>query len=668
MPVPESIECVAQAARDKLNQWAREYYVQDNPSVPDATYDKLYRNLVELENRYPELKTPDSPTNRVGAPPLEVFEPFPHYKPCLSLENAMNEDETKAFTKRVRDSLPEGSKVEYVAELKMDGLSVEIEYRGGILVRGGTRGDGFTGEDVTENIRTIRNIPLKVAIAKDFIIRGEVVMEKADFEELNRLKTEAGEKPYSNPRNAAAGALRQLDSRETAKRRLKGYFYYLDFLDSTPQPVAHTVVRSFLGAMGFSLPEAITCYTDEEVLDAFRTFQDQRTSFPYDIDGVVVKLNYTQHQEALGATGHHPKWAVAAKFDPEQAKTTLNSITWQVGRQGAITPVGELEPVTVGGVVIRRATLHNFDQVMAKNIRIGGEVLVRRAGDVIPEIVGMASATEVGEIPLLPAACPSCGGEIVRAPEEANHYCINSACPDQLQGYLEHFVERESMDMEGIGSEIIALLLKEGKIKNAPDLYLLAEGDLKDLPGFKSKLIKKVLGTIEGSKKPSFAKFIRALGIKFVGRRLARTLAGQFKSIEDFASISAGRPEVLTAIEGVREKKAATISAYWRAEANREALARLLKYGVEPQYEEAVVEKDDFWDGKTVVLTGDMGISRNELENWLRTKGAKPTGSVSKKTDYVVVGEAAGSKLQKAKELGVRVIEKEEFMAMYEAA
>ncbi len=654
---------IAYDLREKLENASFAYYVLDDPIMDDAQYDKLFRDLQALEEKYPDVKTPDSITHRVGAPPLKAFKPFVHTKPMLSLENAMDEKERAAFLQRIREALSVDT--DYVAEPKMDGLGLELVYEGGFLIGAGTRGDGAVGEDVTENARTIRNIPLRISDPRRIAVRGEVVMEKVAFEKLNAQKIAAGEKPYLNPRNAAAGALRQLDSRETAKRPLKFLAYYLDFDPDLDTVKTYWEGRKTLSYMGFQVSKAFSLFP-EEIERAFEYFRDNRGTLPFEIDGVVLKVNSVKHQNRIGATMHHPRWAIACKFDPEEAITTLKSITYQVGRTGAITPVAELEPVGVGGVVVSRATLHNADQIKAKGLRIGGKCVVRRAGEVVPEFVRMHTETEVGETPVFPTNCPSCGSELVKDPDAADHFCVNPNCPAQLEAYLQHFVSRDAMDMEGVGKETIKLLIDTKFVNKAADLFNLSVPLVLTLPGFQIKSAHNLVDAIQGAKRPSFDKFLYALGIKFCGRRMSRALADSFKSIGEFIITAREEPEKLIGIETIGEKKAAAISAYWKDKRNWENYTALLDVGVDPVYKEKIATPaNGFWTGKTVVLTGELGMPRGEIEEWLRRQGAKPTGSVSKKTDLVIAGEAAGSKLTKAEGLGIQIMTKEEFLPLF---
>ena len=658
---------IAYDLREKLEKASYAYYVLDDPIMDDAEYDRLFRDLRQLEKEHPELWTPDSPTNRIGAPPLEAFKPFPHETPMLSLENAMNEEERMAFLKKTAEAIPVTQQIVYVAEPKMDGLSLELVYEEGLLLRAGTRGDGIVGEDVTENARTIRNIPLRISDPRHITVRGEVVMERAVFEKLNAQKIGAGEKPYANPRNAAAGALRQLDSRETAKRPLKFYAYYLAIDPDYGTIKTYMESREKLEDFGFDLP-AEFLLLPKEIERIFGHFRDNRTALPFEIDGVVLKVNSFEYQNRLGSTGHHPRWAIACKFDPEEAVTALKSITYQVGRTGAITPVAELEPVGVGGVLVRRATLHNEDQMKAKRIRIGDKCIVRRAGEVIPEVVRMFNDLAVGEYPVFPTTCPSCGEPLCRAPGEADWYCPNHSCPAQLQAALEHFVSRDAMDIEGLGGKTIKLLIEQGLIKSAADLFKLTVADILPLDGFQLKSANNLIDSIQAAKNPPAHKLLYALGVPHCGRRLSRALMEAIPTIDEFISIAQHTPEKLIGIETIAIQKAGAINHYWRQSRNLESYQRLLAVGVTPVYEaKKEVSSDGFWSGKTVVLTGNMGVPRTEIEEWLRRQGAKPTGSVSKKTDLVIAGEAAGSKLTKAEGLGIHIMGKEEFLGMYSA-
>uniref|UniRef100_A0A832A788 DNA ligase n=1 Tax=Desulfacinum infernum TaxID=35837 RepID=A0A832A788_9BACT len=648
------------------------YYALDDPEITDAEYDELFRELQALEKAYPEFASPDSPTARVGFPPLEAFETFEHPVPMLSLENAMDEGEMVEFHQRVQKLLGVTEPIVYTAEPKMDGLAVEILYENGRLVRAGTRGDGYRGEDVTPNVKTIRAIPWSLyahpeapPIPSVLTVRCEVYMNRQDFHALNRQREADGEPVFANPRNAAAGSLRQLDSSITARRPLKAYCYGVGVLEGPAFQTQWDILNA-MKRWGLPVnPLSRLCDGLAAALDYYRDLEARRADLPYEVDGVVYKVNRLDWQERLGEKTRSPRWAIAYKFPAHQAQTRLRDIQVQVGRTGVLTPVAHLEPVPLAGVVIRRATLHNMDEIARKDIRIGDHVVVQRAGDVIPEVVRpLVEKRDGTERPFtMPAQCPACGGPVVRLTGEAVHRCMNRNCPAQIEGALRHFAGREAMNIEGLGKQIIHLLVERGMVTTPADLYRLTEADLLKLPGFAEKSAQNLIQAIHKTRRPELASFLYALGIPLVGTYLATVLADRFGSFE---ALRAARYEDLIAVEGVGDKVAESIRRYFENEDNEKLIRDLFEAGVRPK--EATAGKtpqaaDEFWKGKTVVLTGTLSsMTREEATERLRQAGARVSSSVSAKTDVLVVGEKPGSKLQKARALGVAVMDEEAFL------
>ncbi len=656
--------------KQKIRYHNYRYYALDDPEVSDAEYDLLMRELAALEAAHPELLTPDSPTQRVGFPPLDKFQPFEHTVPMLSLENAMTELEVLEFDGRVRKLLGYSGEVPYVAEPKMDGLAIEVLYREGELLRAGTRGDGYTGEDVTPNVKTIRAIPWRLVQPEDgsplptfLAVRGEVYMDRKDFAALNARREEAGEPVFANPRNAAAGSIRQLDSTITAGRPLKAFFYGVGSIEGA---VFETQWELLLRLRGWGLPvnpKSKLCSGIGEAVEFFRSFASLRHELPYETDGVVMKVNRLDWQSALGEKSRSPRWAIAYKFSPEQAETRIMDILVQVGRTGVLTPVAVLDPVTVGGVVVQRATLHNEDEIRRKDIRIGDKVLVQRAGDVIPEVVEVLADRRSGgeQVFEMPSSCPSCGSEVIRPEGESAHRCMNRTCPDQVKAAIAHFTSRDGLDIEGLGRKIAALLIGAGLVQSAADLYRLRAEDLEPLPGLGARSAANLVAAIESSKEAKLSDFIFALGIQHVGSHLAQVLADHFGTLEGLRRASR---EELEAVAGVGGEVAAAISEYFNDETNGRMVDELLRLGVRPTHSAAPPRvEDDFWTGKTVVFTGTLeAMTRQEAGMAVSALGAKVAGSVSRNTGVVVAGRDAGSKLEKARALGVMVMDEGEFL------
>jgi len=661
MNIPQKIEQQAAQLRETLNEHNYYYYVLDDPRLPDSEYDRLMRELQTLEAQYPKLMTADSPTQRVGAAPLSAFAEVVHTRPMLSLNNAFEADELDDFDKRVRERL-EVEKIEYVAELKLDGLAVSLRYENGLLVKAATRGDGSRGEDVTQNVKTIEAIPLRLR-GEDYPpvleVRGEVFMPKSGFEKLNRQQTAKGEKTFANPRNAAAGSLRQLDSRITARRPLTFLSYAVGVVEGAELPGSHYEILQRLQVWGF--PISVQMQVVQGVQGCLEYYQDimtQREALPFDIDGVVYKVNRLDQQETLGFVSRAPRWAIAHKFPAQEALTQLLEIDVQVGRTGALTPVARLAPINVGGVTVTNATLHNQDEIDRKDVRVGDTVIVRRAGDVIPEVVRVLpeKRPENSQPFVLPEHCPVCGSDVTRVEDEAVARCTGGLfCPAQRKEALQHFASRRAMEIEGLGEKRVEQLIADELVKNLADIYTLSHEQWAGLEGMGKKSADKMMTAIEKSKSTTLARFLYALGIREVGESTARLLAQQFGDLEKL--MSATRRE-LKKIPDIGPVAAKSIVTFFQQPHNREVIQRLQELGVHWPQNESPVATAQTLSGKTFVLTGTLsGMTRDDAKARLQALGAKVSNSVSKKTDYVVAGEKAGSKLEKARTLGINVID-----------
>ncbi|KAA0001416.1 MAG: NAD-dependent DNA ligase LigA [Thermoplasmata archaeon] len=638
------------------------YYVLNKPEISDEEYDKLMDELRQLEEQFPEFITPDSPTQRVGAPPAKEFKAVKHVKPMLSLDAVHKEEDLRAFDRRIKKELAVET-VEYVAEPKLDGLSVELIYEDGRYVRGSTRGDGINGEDVTENIKTIRAVPLilrgeEMAIPRMLAVRGEVIMHIKDFEEFNKELIQRGEEPLANPRNAAAGSLRRLDPRETAERPLDIFFYEIMHYEADGIKIeTHWEALQALKKWGLKInPYAKLCKSIDEAIEYHHKMEEKRENLDYEIDGVVIKVNRLDYQEKLGAKTRSPRWALAYKFPPRKEETQILDIVVGVGRTGTLTPVALLKPVDVKGVTVSRATLHNEDYIREKDIRIGDWVKVARAGDVIPEVMDVIKERRTGKEKefRMPNRCPVCGSHVVK--EGAYYRCTGGlSCPAQLKRSIEHFASKNAMDIEGLGGKTVELFVEKGLIKKISDIYRLKKRDLLHLPRFAEKSAKNLIEAIEKSKNKGLARFIYALGIPNVGEHTARLLAEKFKSID--ALMNATEAELL-AIKEIGPETASSIVNFFREERNRKEIEELKKLGVKMEYEE---EKGKL-KGKVFVFTGALkDFSREEAKELVESQGGIVASSVSRNVDYVVVGEKPGSKYEKAKELGLKIINEEEF-------
>ena len=667
--VPREAQARAEKLRRAIERHNRLYYNEAAPEISDAEYDRLFQELVKLEAEHPGLQSPDSPTQRVGAAPSDSFAEVTHRVPMLSLANAFEDEDVAAFDRRCREGLGVEA-VEYACELKFDGLAVTLAYEDGVFVQGATRGDGATGEDVTANLRTVRSIPLRLESGKPprlIEVRGEVMMLRRDFEAINRRAAERGEKAFVNPRNAAAGGLRQLDPRLTAQRRLSFFAYGIGAVAGFVPPATHARLLDELAAMGFPVAkDRRTAKGAAELIEFYRAVGEKRAKLAYDIDGVVYKVNRIADQERLGFVSRAPRWAIAHKFPAEEATTELADIEVQVGRTGALTPVARLAPVFVGGTTIVNATLHNEDEVRRKDVWRRDTVVVRRAGDVIPEVARVAKPgpREKRDWFEMPVKCPECGSAVARLEDGAVARCTGGLiCPAQRKQALLHFAQRRAMDIEGLGDRLVEQLVDAGLVRTPADLYRLGLAKLAALDRMADKSAANVVAAVEKSKDTTLARFIYALGIRNVGEVTARDLARHFGSLDPIMDASA---EELQETPDVGPVVAESIAAFMRERHNREVIEQLRAVGVRWKEGERVrPPQAGPFAGKIVVLTGTLGtMTREEAKERIEAGGGKVTGSVSKKTDYVVAGADAGSKLDKAQELGVRVLDEGEFRAM----
>jgi len=636
------------------------YYVLDNPNISDAQYDRLLRELQDLEQKFPELHNPDSPTQRVGGIPLKGFGSVRHSVPLISLANAFGPEDLRDFDRRVQEIV---GQVEYVLELKIDGLTVALTYIDGFLTTGATRGDGVTGEDITQNLKTLHTVPLRLRkIISRLEVRGEAYMPKASFAKLNQEREENGEPTFANPRNAAAGSLRQLDPKVTAARNLKVFSYniiYQEGASVTDQIEALELLKQ----QGFLVnANSRLCHNIEEVIEACLDWGDKRHDLPYEIDGIVVKVNSFLAQEELGATAKSPRWAIAYKFPAQQEETIIEDIVVRVGRTGVLTPTAVLKPVKVAGSTVSRATLHNLDMIREKDVRIGDHVLIQKAGDVIPEVVEVLLQKRTGlerEF-VMPTVCPECQAEVIRYENEAAHRCTGISCPAKQREGVIHFVSREAMNIEGLGPAVVAQLLEAGLIHSAADLYCLKYEDLVKLERMGNKSAENLLAAINASKQRGLAPLIFAFGIRHVGARTGKLLAEHFKSMQ---ALSQAEVDELLQIGEVGPAMAQSIAAFFRQEQSREFVRKLAEAGV--KMVEESTRQSEVLAGKTIVVTGTLEkFGRKEIEGMIEAHGGKASGSVSKKTSYVLAGESAGSKLDKARALGVTVISEQEFLKL----
>ncbi len=656
--------------RREVEEHNYRYHVLDEPSITDAEYDILFRRLQELEALHPEFAGPDSPTGRVGAPPLDKFEPYTHSVPMLSLSNAMDEEEFLAFDGRVRKNLETEEAVEYFAELKFDGLAVELVYRDGILDVGSTRGDGVTGENVTTNLKTVKTVRLRLRENDRFPlpplleVRGEAIMLSSAFRRLNARREKEGQPLFANPRNAAAGSIRQLDSSITASRELALFCYGVGACEGI-EFEHHGDTLSALREWGFKVNElGRPCRGAEEVIRFYREIEAMREDLDYEIDGIVVKVDRFDQRDILGEVSRSPRWAIAFKFKPMQAETKINDITIQVGRTGALTPVAELEPVRVAGVTVSRATLHNEDEIRRKDIHIGDRAIIQRAGDVIPEVVRVLGERRDGSERefAFPTHCPACGSDVFKPEGEVVARCPNSSCPAQVRESIRHFASRGAMDIEGLGAKIVNQLVDEGLVKDVADIYDLTTERLVGLERFAETSAANLVEAIEESRKQVYSRLLFALGIRHVGEHLARVLAREFPSIDH---LEAATREELESTHEIGPQVAESVVRYFTDEKNRALLDRLRKAGLQMAVERAEGPEEAVFAGKNVVFTGGLEkLTRSEARELVERLGGRAATSISAKTDLVVAGPGAGSKLSKAQELGIMVVDEEEFLEM----
>jgi DNA ligase (NAD+) len=666
MPVPRATDRAA-VLRTQIDDANYRYHVLDDPQMSDADYDALLRELIDLEAEHPELRTPDSPTVRVGSAVANGFSPYVHGKPMLSLGNAFDGDELRAFDERVR-KLAGDVPVTYTCELKIDGLAISLHYENGKFVRGGTRGDGNVGEDVTENLKTVRSIPLKLRGkgVRQIDVRGEVYFKRSDFEALNARREEAGQPLFANPRNTAAGALRQLDARLTAERRLSFFAYAIGAADADGLPDSQFELLAFLRAHGFATnPHVERAATIGEVIAFTERWDRERDTLDYEIDGIVIKVDDLALQEKLGYTGKDPRWAIAYKFRAREATTTLLRIGINVGRTGTLNPYAELEPVQIGGTTVRMATLHNEDHIRRNDIRAGDVVVVRRAGDVIPQVVGPVLAERKGKRLqefTMPTHCPVCGFDVDHPEGEAMARCTNATCPAQRRERVRHFCSRGAMDIEGIGDVLAFALVDEGLVDDVSGLYALTAEKLATLPRMGDKTIANTLANIEGSKSRGLARVLFGLGIRMVGAQNAAILAGDYGTID---ALAAANEHDLVISDGIGAQIAASVVLFFQQEANRALIERLRAAGVDltaPKRDRASAGP---LAGKTFVLTGTLpNLTREEASELITAAGGKVSSAVSKKTTYLVAGEEAGSKLVKAESLGIEIIDEDALRAI----
>ena len=662
--IPASLTAAAQAIEElkkTLHYHSHRYYVLDSPEVSDAEYDRLLRQLIDMETAYPSLITPDSPSQRVGGAPAAGFERVAHLTPMFSLGNAFSAAELRSFDARVRSGL-DGADVEYVVELKIDGLAMNLVYENGRLARGATRGDGTYGEDVTTNIRTIRSVPLVLHAAGGvpplLEVRGEVYLPRSEFDRLNQLRENAGEALMANPRNAAAGSIRQLDPKITAERALAIFMHGLGTEEGLGV-ATHSAMLEKLQALGFKINPHYRLFTNiDEVADYCESWSEKRVDLPYDIDGLVIKVNNLASQRTLGTTAKDPRWAIAYKFPAEQATTVVEDIFVRVGRTGALTPTAVLRPVRLAGSTVSRATLHNADYIEEKDIRIGDTVIVHKAGEIIPEVVSVVLNRRTGnEAPfVMPTVCPECNQPIMREPDEVAHKCVNPRCPALLREGLIHFVSRDAMNIDGLGPAVITSLLAAGLVQDAADLYSLQPGALAALDRMGDKSAQNLVAAIDDSKKAGLARALFALGIRYIGAKASAILARRYGDIDSLAAASA---EELMTIDEIGPKIAESAASYFADPANLAYIEKLKAAGLKLTEEMQAVSQE--LAGKTFVLTGTLSMARKEAEELITACGGKVASAVSKKTSYVVAGAEAGSKLEKAQALGITVLDEEQF-------
>ncbi len=648
--------------REKLEEYGYHYYVLDQPIIPDAEYDQLMSELIALENEFPEFVSEDSPSVRVGGEPLPYFEKVEHEIPMLSLGNAFNEGDLRDFDRRVTEAV--GAQLSYTCELKIDGLAVSLKYEKGRFVLGATRGDGSIGENITNNLKTIRSIPMKLRDAVDIEVRGEAFMPKQSFEKLNEAKREADEEPFANPRNAAAGSLRQLDPKIAAKRNLDIFLYSVAQINEKVIET-HIEALEYISQIGLKTnKEARHCQNIDEVIEYVDGWLEKRPHLPYEIDGIVIKVNSFAAQKKLGFTAKSPRWAIAYKYPAEEVVTTLEGIELSIGRTGVVTPTALLTPVQVAGTTVKRASLHNEDLIRQKDLKIGDKVVIKKAGDIIPEVVNVLEDERTGSEQEfhMPTACPACESELVRLEEEVALRCINPKCPAQIREGLIHFVSRNAMNIDGLGERVITQLFDHGLIKDVADLYKLESDELLKLERMGEKSVDNLLKAIEASKENSLEKLLFGLGIRFVGAKAAKTLAAHFETID---AIKQATEEELKAINEIGVKMAQSIVRYFNTPEVSDLIHELKASGVNTEYkgQKPRIAADTVFFNKVIVLTGKLEIlTREEAKAKIEALGGKVTGSVSAKTDLLIAGEKAGSKLTKAESLGIEIWNEEKLI------
>lgn len=659
----QSIQEKIQALKDKLNEYAHAYYVIDQPLVSDQEYDRLYRQLEELETAYPEYITDDSPTQRVGDKLLEGFKKVVHSEPMYSLTNAFNTDEVKAFIHRIKKALNEP--VEFMCECKIDGLAVNLTYQDGRFVQGASRGDGQIGEDITANLRTIKSVPLKLTDQVSIDVRGEAYMPKKVFSQLNQARDQAGQPVFANPRNAAAGGLRQIDPKEAAQRKLSVFLYGIAKPEENDIQ-SQSGLFNALQKWGLRInPLRRLCQNEEEVLQFIQMVDERRSDLPYEIDGVVIKVNRFDQQQQLGYTVKAPRWAVAYKFKAEVASTTIRNIEWTVGRTGVVTPTAMMDPVQLAGTTVQRATLHNVDNIKRLDLHQNDQVLIHKAGDIIPEIIEVEARDPSANLVMIPTTCPECGQDLVQIEDEVALRCINPLCPAQQLAQISHFVSRNAMNISGLGEKVIANLLNAKLINNAGDLYQLTIDDFLTLPRTKEQSATNYIEAIEGSKNNSLDRLLFGLGIRHVGAKVARLIAQKFQTINQVMKANTSEIE---GIDGIGPRISQSIVHYFEQEDSRALIEQFKSAGLNLSYlgvtSDTINSTDSYWAGKTVVLTGTMeAYTRQEAKQVLEELGANVTNSVSKNTDILVAGQSAGSKLQKAEKLNIEIIDEATFIS-----
>ncbi|MYL35523.1 NAD-dependent DNA ligase LigA [Pontibacillus yanchengensis] len=660
----EAIEQI-KSLREELEQYNHEYHVLDQPSVSDYQYDMKMQELLKLEEEHPDLVTSDSPSQRVGGEPLDAFQKVQHTIPMLSLGNAFNEDELREFDRRVREGVGVDEDVSYVCELKIDGLAISLRYEDGVFTQGATRGDGTTGEDITQNLRTIKSIPLRIKEEETIEVRGEAFMPHRSFIALNEAREESEEEPFANPRNAAAGSLRQLDPKIAASRNLDIFLYGVGQWDAG-ELESHSERLEYMQKLGFKTnPEWKKCPTIEDVIDYVNTWTESRENLNYEIDGIVIKVDNLDQQEELGFTAKNPRWAIAYKFPAEEAITKITDIELSVGRTGAVTPTAVLEAVKVAGTTVKRASLHNKDLIREKDIRIGDTVVIKKAGDIIPEVVRVLFDERTGneEEYFMPETCPECGSELEHLEEEVALRCLNPNCPAQLREALIHFVSRNAMNIDGLGEKVIAQLFREDLVHTIADLYKLEKEALLQLERMGEKSADNLLNAIEASKDNSMERLLFGLGIRFVGEKAAKTLSQEFETME---RLSQATYDELIEIYEIGEKLADSVVRYFEKPQVLELIQELKALGLNLEYlgqKKSQAAEDSIFNGKTVVITGKMEeYNRSEIKERVEAFGAKVTSSVSKKTDLLIAGEDAGSKYDKAQDLGIEIWDEQRFI------